>query len=163
MTHGWPNEVAALLAGAGWRPGRTVAVPADVPIEHAAHGILAEFGGLSVGHVGAGEECATSDVSFEFRPGGDVQEWSTRVKGVLVGVAVSHHAHAELYVDTGGRCFLVSPIDGSFAFIGASIREALVRLLLGRRANPILRRGQDAVTFYGRRYAVGDPELYRLE
>src|SRR6202023_989976 len=53
------ETVRPIFVAAGWRSGRRVDVPAMVPSNHPASAILAEFGDLTVGDGGAGQECAT--------------------------------------------------------------------------------------------------------
>ena len=79
----------------------------------------------------------------------------------LVGIADVHNAHAELYVAADGRCFESSCIHPAFYFRGASFAEAVEGMLLGQRARPMLRPGQESVTLYGERFTENSPELYR--
>lgn len=158
-----PSGVRPLFLAAGWRPGRRVEVDPALPAHHPAVGILAEFGGLTVGRPGVGEECATSDVAFRLLwPDASIlRVWSERLQTQLVGVADLHHAHAELYVDLRGRYFWASCIDDGFCFEGASFAEAMERLLLGRRCQPMLRPGQAEVTMYGEVFTAEDPRIYK--
>jgi hypothetical protein len=158
-----PESVRSLFVVAGWRPGRTVAVSPPLRADHPAAAILAEFGGLTVGQTDAGEECAKSDVAFRRLPPDDpiLDVWGKLLCTQLVGIADVHHAHAELYVDSSGRCFTASIVDDGFYFEGASFGAAIERVLLGRRSRPMLRPDQDTVRHYGEKIRTDDPRVYR--
>ncbi|WP_084030352.1 SUKH-3 domain-containing protein [Bradyrhizobium paxllaeri] len=158
-----PASVRPLFVAAGWRPGRTVALSPALRANHPATAILAEFGGLTVGQTGAGEECAKSDVAFrELSPDDLVLGvWDKLLQTQLVGIADVHHAHAELYVDSSGRCFTASVVDDGFSFEGATFGEAIERLLLGRRSRPMLRPDQNTVRHYGEEIRIDDPRVYQ--
>ena len=153
-----------MFVAAGWSPTRRVAVPRQVLVGHPAYDVLAEFGGLRVGHVGSGEECASSDVSFHQVPEGNslVQAWSRLLQTQLEGVAEVHNAHGELYMDSTGRVFEVSLIDDAFCFVGSSFTEAIERLLLGRRCRPVLKPGERRTSIYGETIVSDDPRVYRF-
>src|SRR5512133_3814730 len=105
-----PRSVIAHFVEAGWTPTRRVPVPVAVPSDHPAFDVLAELGGLTVGKCGAGKECATSDLAFEWSDFADdtVTWWGQRLRTHLIKVAEYHHAHGELYVDSAERCFSAS-------------------------------------------------------
>ena len=125
--------------------------------------MLAQFGGLTVGCCGAGEECATSDIRFG--PVGptdpDIRIWNTLLGTTLIGVAECHRSHGELYVDSSGRYYGLSGVHDAFDFEGSTFGEAVEGLLLGRRARPMLRPDQESVTLYGVEFTADHPGLYR--
>src|SRR5262245_50558739 len=128
-----PKRVAPLFVEAGWYPGRHAVVSTAA--------ILAEFGGLTVGRTGDGEECAASDVAFgEITLDESIIDvWGQLLETRLVGVAEVHHshgAHGELQNDGFGRSCGASQVQDAFWFAGASFGEAMERLLLGRRSPP---------------------------
>jgi SUKH-3 immunity protein len=158
-----PASIRGSFLAAGWRPGRRVAVSPAVKTDHPACAILAEFDGLRVGQVGlGGEECGTSDVAFQLLwPDDTIRVWGQLLATQLIGVAEVHHAHEELFVDDHCRFFGASLIHDAFYFHGASFGEAMERLLLGRRAQPMLRPDQDRVTLYGEVFTADHPTIYR--
>lgn len=157
-----PENVESLFVAAGWYPGRRASVDFVIPTGHPAGPVLLEFGGLKVGTVASGLECATSDVAFRYVATETklVRLWSDLLGTRLVGVADVHHAHGEAYVDEKGRWFVIGAVDDLVVFVGASFGEALQGLLLGRRGRPILRPDQDRVTVYGETFLTGDPRIY---
>jgi hypothetical protein len=124
--------------------------------------VLAAFGGLTVGECGAGEECATSDISFELLDPAepDVRIWSELLRSQLIGIAEVHRGHGELYVDESGRYFGRSCVHEAFYFEGSSFGEAVEGVLLGRRARPMLRPDQESVTLYGEDFTASHPSVY---
>jgi SUKH-3 immunity protein len=156
-----PASIRGSFLAAGWRPGRSVAVASAVATDHPACAILAEFGGLRVGQSGCGEECAKSDVMFQpLWPDSSIRMWEELLVTQLIGVADVCHRHAELYVDHHGRFFGASVVHDAFYFHGASFEETM-ELLLGRRAQPMLRPDQDHVTLYGEVFTADQPTIYR--
>jgi len=124
---------------------------------------LAEFGGLSVGESGPGERCAKSDVAFQFLgfDADSIRVWSKLLSTELDGIAEVQHGHGELYLDALGRYFSASNTDEGFSFAGASFSEAMERLLLGRRPQPMLLPDQDEAEMYGEVFTADDPRIYR--
>lgn len=59
-----------------------------------------------------------------------------------------------------GRVFGNSVVHDAFYFLGIDLREALQRLLCGRRAIPMLRPDQTSITLYGDTFVEGDAALY---
>lgn len=157
-----PMSVRPLFLAAGWSPGHPVAVPSTISIDHPAANVLAQFGGLKVGKVGAGEECATSDVCFgEVYPNEDITRvWGSLLGSELIGVAEVHHAHEALYVDIGGRYYGASTVHDAFYFYAETFGETMERLLLGRRSRPMLRPDQASVGMYGEEIAADHPSVY---
>ena len=157
-----PDSVRPLFVAAGWHPGRRMAPAPGVSVDHPAATILAEFDGLRVGKMGAGEECATSDLAFQQLPREDpvIDTWESLLSTRLVGIAEFHRAYGELHIDSVGRCFANSIVDDVFAFVGASFGEAVECLLLGRLFRPMLRPDQSAVRCFGQTFTAGDPRVY---
>jgi hypothetical protein len=157
-----PESVRPLFVAAGWHPGRRVPVSSAVPADHSAAMILAEFGGLTVGSPGEGEECATDDIAFrELWPNESIlRVWGGLLGTRLVGIADIHYRHGELYAADDGRYFGRSCIHDAFWLEGLSISEAVERSLLGRRSRPLLRPDQPWVTLYGIRFTADSPEVY---
>ena len=148
---------------AGWYPGRNRPVPASIPPGHPAAGVLARFGGLTVGRCGAGRECATSDIRFGpvVPADPDIPRWEALLATTLIGVAEVHHSHGELYVDSSGRYYGLSGVHDAFYLEGLHFSEAVEGLLLGRRARPMLRPDQESVTLYGVDFTADHPGIYR--
>lgn len=163
----FPHDIQWLFEQSGWYSGRRVRLTEDLtagyPNDHPALTVLAEFGGLTVGVTGAGEQCATSDVAFEEIHDAmeDIATWSALLETTLIGIAEVHHRHGQLFMDTRGRCYELSLIHDAFSFVGENLEVALGSLLLGRRVRPILRPDQQSVVLYGNEYNAGSPELYK--
>jgi hypothetical protein len=156
------NSVRSIFSDAGWKPGRRVQVRAAVPKGHPAYAILAEFGGLAIGEEGRGKECATSAIAFEHQEADrSILLWAELLQSRLVGVADVSNGHAELYVDEFGRFFFASCIHDAFAFEGASFPEAMERLLLEKRSQPMLRPDQAEVVMWGEVFSSDDPRVYK--
>jgi len=158
-----PETVRQSFIDAGWRPGRSVDVPAAVPAGHPARDVLAAFGGLVILEREPEEGWPVIE-EFVFgilQTTRYIRVWERLLRSRLVGVARVHSDHAELYMDVTGRCFGRSLMHDAFYFHGESFAEAVEGRLLGRRARPMLRPGQPSVTLYGVPYTADSPELYR--
>lgn len=155
-------EVRQLLLDAGWFPGRRVATLA--PAGHPAAPILAALSGLRVGRVGHGETCARGDIAFMWLDrapdDGDIRQWSRLLGTVLVGIGEVHASHGDLWIASDGRCFGRSLVHQAFTFEGRDYAEAIERVLLGRRARPLIHPEQQSVTLYGDRYTRDHPDVY---
>jgi len=151
-----------MLVTAGWRPGRQIDVDVRVPPLHPAHRILKELGGLHVGRCGPGIECTTSDLKFGFcEPDEEIGPvWSELLGSELVTIAEVHHQHGWLLVDAAARCFGASQIHDAFYYEGPDFGVALERLLIGRRARPMLRPDQDQVELYGETFSRGHAAIF---
>jgi hypothetical protein len=156
------GEAARLLAKAGWTPGQRAPAPDIIPKPHPAVEILQSLSGFHIGESEAGVECAKSDVAFRAVDVGrkDMARLEALLGKTLVGVAEVHNAHAELYVDTRGRCFGVSLMHTATWLQGETLDIALEGLLVGLRPRPILLPGQDYVLFFGDAHRVGDSHLF---
>jgi hypothetical protein len=125
--------------------GNRGAVDGRVPQLHPAYDVLQELGGLHVGRSELGGiECARSDLEFCFCEADQdvLSTWSDLLRSRLIEVAEVHNRHGWLIVDEAGRCFGASQIHDAFYFEGHTFGEAVERLLLGRRAGPMLRPDQ---------------------
>jgi hypothetical protein len=113
------------------------------------------MGGLHVGQAGHGIECASSDLIFQFcNVAPDiVSTWSELLGSNLIEIAEVHNRHGLLLMDEAGRCFGASLIHDAFYFEGHNFGDALKRLLLGRKARPMLRPDQHQVDLYGETFA----------
>ncbi|WP_315836214.1 SUKH-3 domain-containing protein [Bradyrhizobium prioriisuperbiae] len=147
-----PASARPLFVAAGWRPGRRTAAAPDVRHDHPAAAVLAELGGLLVGHL-TFQPLPPDDLIFDV--------WEKLLSTQLVGVAETRHGYAGLYMDSSGRCFGHTIVDDGFYFEGASFGEAIEGLLLGRRSRPMLRPEQSTVWCYGEEIRADDPRVYR--
>jgi hypothetical protein len=156
-----PASVRSLFLAAGWQPGRRIRVDGRVPELHPAHSILQEVGGLRVGRSEPGIECARSDLEFGFceEDYEILSTWGDLLRSRLVEVAEVHNRHGWLIVDEAGRCFGASQIHDAFYFEGQTFGEAVERLLLGRKARPMLRPDQHQVELYGETFTRGHPAI----
>jgi len=68
------ETVRPIFLAAGWRSGRRVDVSAMVPSDHPASEILAEFGDLTVGDDGAGQEWPTRAAITKPRIAGQLRQ-----------------------------------------------------------------------------------------
>jgi hypothetical protein len=157
-----PPVVRSQFLVPGWRFPRCVRVDPRVPSEHPAHEILAELGGLHIGKIGPGIECATSHLRFAFC---DADEdyglcWSGLLASKLIAFAETGNGHGWLFVDEGGRVFGGSQAHDAFYFEGDNFAVAAERLLLGRRARPMLKPDQEEIYIYGEKYTRGHPEVF---
>jgi SUKH-3 immunity protein len=158
-----PAGVRPLFVTAGWRSGRRVHVDGRVPELHPAYDVLQEVGGLHVGRSEPrGIECARSDLEFCFcNVDQDIlSTWSELLRSRLMEVAEVHNRHGWLLVDQAGRCFGASRIHDALYFEGQTFGEAVERLLLGRKARPMLRPDQDQVDLYGSTFSRGHPAIF---
>ena len=142
-----PQDLSTDFILAGWHPSRSVTLPKpitdQIPEGHPAGAILCEFSGITVGKCGEGEECATSDVAFQFVEAiEEADVWSSLLGTVLVGIATVHHNHGDLFVDSFGRYFSISAVHDATCFEGASFGGAMRNLIRGIRCRPMLRPDQ---------------------
>lgn len=159
-----------------WIPERETDIPRPIQealnkhswmARHPAVAALQNLSGLRIGKVGQGQECATSDIVFEWNEPdftGQYQDrglrvWEKWLDTQLIQLAEVHHAHSQLLMASDGRCFSWSFIG--IRYEGDNLQQALEHLLLGIRSRPMLGPGQSSIIFYGRKYQAGDPEIYR--
>jgi hypothetical protein len=142
------NSVKMLLRSAGWSPNRQVdhdAVDAALHAEGYAMWVglsnfLAEYSGLIVGSDKTGRS-VWFDADKAAR--GVDPEWP-RAYADVVGspmVPVGGYSHMTVYFGQDGR--LYGGFDDEFGLLGASVSEALERLLLGEPAATLDRRVPD--------------------
>ena len=155
MESRFPPDVTAVLVRYGWKPDRDVygqvAAWLDELVENqpwlaedrpeamtVARRVLAEFGGLSLPMHGRGQE--TGRIPVEFHPGPELpdtyayEHLDERVGAALFPLGTLDDGRFDLVVDGTGRVYLTGDIDG---YLGASIDEALVRLIRGLAAGPV--------------------------
>lgn len=155
-----------MFAAAGWFVGREVPVSPGVPASHPAVTILSEFGGLDVGKLGPGLECARSNVVFGWSPDEgypEIFEIGDLLETELACFARAHNGHESLYIDREGRVFAVFPNMHGISFMGSTFGEAMERALLGRKASPLLLPSHDKVSWYGETLTRGNPQILSIE
>ena len=169
-----PTVLQALQAK-DWTAARRCTIPAAVQAaaagqpqlaQHPALAVLHHLAGLHIGQCGAGLECATSDIEFDWNedsftgqdPDEALMAWEQRLNCRLIPIADIHHAHAELLLASDGRCFCWG--FGDLSFEADTLQQALEHLLLGIRSRPLLAPGQTVAELYGIRFQAGDPRIY---
>src|SRR5258706_11223449 len=92
---------------AGWHPGRSVQVPANVPTDHPTRDVLAELGGLVIPEREPEDGWPVIEelVFGALPPDRPITTvWGRLLRARLVGIARVPSDHAELYMDAAGRC-----------------------------------------------------------
>lgn len=152
-----PDSMKKVFEAAGWVHGRQVDVASAVPIDHPAHSVLAELGGLTLtdptpairsiafGHVAEGES--------------DMAAWATALGTDMVGIAEEDGGHATLYLSSLGQLIGCSNVHPAYFLIGRTIGEALDAIGHGKRAQPMLLPDEDEITLYGVTFRQGDEEV----
>jgi hypothetical protein len=141
FTYSIPASCVGLFRDAGWMPGRNFTCRSEdvnySPAAQAGIQLLAEFGGLSVGKCGPGQEYATSDIQFATS---DASIDFNLLMGVeqlagenLYPIGSVHRVLGELFINACGLVYMYGIPDGSLYLVGESFEDALERLLLGRR------------------------------
>jgi hypothetical protein len=150
---------------AGWLPTRRVAVDCDVPADHPAYTVLQSFGGLRVGEVGTGEDCARSDVEFCAVEEDDalVQAWQSALGTRFLSIGECHNGHGQLWLDGRGRLFHSGIVAPMVLYEGPTFASGMERLLRGRRSQPMLLPWQDEVMIWGHTFHAGDDEVLSVE
>ena len=136
-----PPSCKDLFRLAGWLPGRRVAV--DFPdymhlrSSPLAISILQEFGGLHVGHTGAGRDQATSDVLFflsdDEADTGRLDDRDEYLDQEFFPIARAHRGYLDLFLDESGRLFSHDLPSGTLVIAGNTFADGIERLLLGYR------------------------------
>lgn len=154
---------------AGWFPGRRVDVASWVPPHHPAHSVLQSFSGLRVGTVGAGEDCASSDIEFGRYYFDDddywlcfedeLGDWQKLLKTEFVCLGECHNAHGQVWMDSEQRIFQYGLVAPMMMFEGYTFASGVERLLRGRRSQPMLLPWQPAVTVWGETFNANDPRV----
>jgi hypothetical protein len=151
----FPADVTAVLVDFGWTPGRDVRATVTAWFDQllasqpwlaedrpeavvAARRILAEFGGLNFPLYGAGQE--TGLVPFAFHPGGYLPDTyrlghlGRRLATPVFPVGTVADGRFDLVVDGADRVYFTGDLD---RYLGATIEEALVRLVRGLAGSPV--------------------------
>lgn len=105
----------------------------------AARRVLEQFGGIEVRQTGPGEECAKSsfrvDPSLAWGEGDRFQMFSQKLGTVLYPLGDIDGGHAFLAVGDNGQVFALMDV---VSLVGASITDALERLVRGRRFTHVM-------------------------
>ena len=130
--------INSLFEKAGWFIGRKIEIeqgssPKVSKAYSNAVEILQEYGGLSIGEVGAGRDCSASDISFRTNTFNFNDEFHNRwnsLKKNLFAIATAHHDHMILLVDENKDTYIFTDPDEELYFIG-SFKEMTKKVLLG--------------------------------
>ena len=137
------SEVEAQLRDAGWEPGRTSSTvvtwasalrqrEGDMP--DAARRILAEFGGLTVGTGGAGQDHARATIQFDPTLAlGEAEALSVEAGERLYPLGHLDGGHFVGFVGPNGAVWSFG-VDEVLRQVGLTADDAFDRLLLGKRA-----------------------------
>lgn len=150
---------------AGWVPNRRVCVERGVPEDHPAYIVLQSFGGLRVGEVGVGEDCARSNIEFckveEHDP--LIEAWQTALRTRLVGIGECHNGHGQLWLDDHSRLFHSGLVAPMVLYDGPTFASGIEKHLLGHRSQPMLLPWQDEVLVWGQTFLAGDIGVLSVE
>ncbi|USD22772.1 SUKH-3 domain-containing protein [Microbulbifer variabilis] len=127
-----------LLVKAGWFEGRSFKVKKQIlnsfnSAYKNAVSVLAEFGGLQVGEVGAGRELSASDISFRNEAldfGAEFHNYWVNLNVSLFAFASAHHDHMLLLVDDNKDFYIFTDPDEQLYKVG-TFKETIMRVLLG--------------------------------
>jgi len=130
--------IKKLFTNAGWHEGRQIKIKTKIfkSLNSAyknAIDVLSEYGGLSVGEVGAGRELSASDICFKtetFDFGSEFHNYWASLDVSLFAVASAHRDHMLLLVDEGNSFYIFTDPDENLYKIG-SFEETVKRVLLG--------------------------------
>lgn len=154
-----PLQWRLKLEQAGWFPGRSVPVDPRVPVDHPAHAVLAELGGLEL-HVMCGDyEVCEANFIYMARKDRMVERWESALGRRLVGIAEHHNAHGELLLSETGHVFINSIIHPAFVLQGRSFAEAIDALLSNRPPRPMLLPDDGSIIFSGIELTHADPQV----
>jgi len=141
----WSRETEAVVARAGWHPGRSVAdrvarwgselaTEGGFELFPAASSALGEFGGLEFAASGAGVDFARGNVNIDpslaIGEEDRFRELETRHGLKLFPLGEAYDGNLFLGIDPSGRVYL---IDDELTLAGASIYRAIENLISGRR------------------------------
>jgi SUKH-3 immunity protein len=136
-----PESILPFFTKAGWFEGRNSCIKSNNQNPFVAD-IFTEFGGLNVGEVGAGRDCAKSDVCFfndaneTIDEADDYKHFQKQV-GQLGLIADAQHNHMQVLVGENGQFYVFTIPDGKLYFAGEHFNAAMERLLLGIHLLPI--------------------------
>lgn len=153
-----PSDLQSEFGRSGWGPGRQVAVDPRIPIDHPAHLVLAELGGLRLMRFyGDYEVC---EVDFQYVPdkSGLTARWEAALGTELIGMAEHHNANGELLIASTGHVFGNSVVHYAFWHVGSTFHEAMRNLMAGKLGRPMLL-GHETSVHFGREYTRDDPEV----
>lgn len=130
--------ITKLFSDAGWHEGRNIKIKTPFfGVKNVAHKnanvVLAQFGSLEVGEVGAGRELSASDISFRSEAlnfGGEFHNYWSELNTSLYAFASAHHDHMLLLVDEDNVFYIFTDPDEQLYKIG-SFDETVKRVLLG--------------------------------
>lgn len=130
--------IKKLFVDAGWHEGRKFKTKKKIlSTFNAAYKnavvVLAEFGDLNVGEVGAGRELSASDISFRTEAldfGSEFHNYWVSLNTSLFAFASAHHDHMLLLVDDNNDFYIFTDPDEQLYKIG-SFEETVKRVLLG--------------------------------
>ena len=162
----FPEPIINYIHKAGWYPERNVTIPASkIYLPDNVLAILKEFNGLHFKPTGSsGQECATGDILIDFSADHLIDNSECEIldkygiKCFFIGI--SHNGYCELHSDSNGIIYSPNIIDDDLGFVGSNIYESITNIINGIRKRPIIKRGEDSVTFYGDKYLLGDPRVY---
>lgn len=148
-----------LFEAAGWTESRCVTVDPAVSREHPAFRFLQSFGGLHVGGVGKGVECAASDIAFGYchQDPEYLNVMQQDLSTDLLAVGDVHNTHGWIILDSAGRCFGASQFHRAFWYTAETVALGIE---LGYRDRPMLLPNQDEVDLYGKTFRRGDPAIF---
>jgi hypothetical protein len=129
------TAITEMFAKSGWKTSSNdfQVLPAEHP-KAMAERIIAQFGNIHVGSVGAGRDLPASDVHFysHLRPEVSVvaEPW-LEITGMLWGIATAHHGHMIILIGAQGQFYAFTDPDEQLYSLGSTFSEAMERLLLG--------------------------------
>jgi SUKH-3 immunity protein len=135
------ESILPFFIKAGWFEGRNTGLKSKYQNKFAT-AIFAEFGGLQVGEVGAGRDCAKSDVCFfndssEAIDEADDYKHVQKQLGQLSLIADAQHNHMQVLAAENGQFYVFTIPDGKLYLAGKNFNEAMERLLFGIQLLPI--------------------------
>jgi hypothetical protein len=154
-----PSNLQSRLEESGWYPGRRVAVDSRVTVSHPAYLVLAELSGLQLYRFYDSYEACEVDFQFVSEKLDLTERWEAELGTELIGFAEHHNGHGELLISATGLVFGGGLVGPGFWFVGGTIQEALVNLMIGIPFRPMLLETDTSVTLYGRTYTRADPEV----
>ena len=130
--------IDSLFKKAGWLSGRKIQLEDSArievtPAEFNAIDIIKEYGGLSVGEVGAGRDTSASDITFRkntFNFGSEFNNQWPSLNKELFAIATAHHDHMILLIDEEKNTYIFTDPDEELYF-GGTFKEMIKKVLLG--------------------------------